>query len=188
MKSGMKKLVSAAIASVMAAAMSLSVFAVDYGSAPAPSGSAQSTSVVNEEIKDAVKNSDDEVATVEVESTNNLPVSANVVKELAKTGKTLVIVAPNVTITLDGSTITKVKKLNLSLKVSNTSSKSVVKTKAKGDLGCELSIAVTSSKMSDEKLKDAQVYNGDASLGDVEINEDGDPVITVSEGGTYTIK
>ena len=42
--------------------------------------------------------------------------------------------------------------------------------------------------MSDEKLKNAQVYNGDTSLGDVEINEDGDPVITVSKGGTYTIK
>lgn len=195
MKNGMKKLVSVAIASLMAAAMSVSVFAADYATAPIHSESVQSTSVVTSAIKDAVKNADQgsdaeggAVATVEVKSTNNLPISATVMKDLAKTGGKLVIVSPNATITVDGSTITSVKKINLSVKVTNTANKSVVKTKAKGSLGCTVSIAVTSNKMSAEKLESAKVYDGDTSIGDVSVSEDGVPVISVSKGGTYTIK
>ena len=187
MKVSFKKFVSMALAVVTTFALTATAFAADYYAEPVFPTSTPSTSVTTSEMSSAISSSSD-VATVEVKSERSIYVGASVMKKLAKSGKSLVIKSDDATITIDGSSITNVKKINLSMKIVNTANKTTIRMKSKSDLGCEAKIVVTTCKMSAEKLAKAHVYCDGEDLGPVELNEDGYPVITVTKGGTYTIK
>lgn len=60
--------------------------------------------------------------------------------------------------------------------------------RSKKDFGCEVKITVTTCKMSAEKLATAHVYCDGEDMGPVELDENGNPVITVTKGGEYIIK
>lgn len=192
MRKSAKRLVSAVIAAVSAMTMVLSVSAADYGSNPTYSGTpSQSVSVSTSELKDAVKSavSGSSEAAVEVASTRKLQVSSSVIKELAKSkDAVLEIVSPKATISIDSSTITKVKYIDLSMNVTNSKNKTTIDMSSKKAFGCEVKITVTACKMSTAKLKTAHVYCNGEDMGPVELDEDGNPVITVTKGGEYVIK
>lgn len=205
MKNGMKRTLSAAIAVLTTAALAVTAYAADYAQAPSFSETPQeSVSVKTDDISNAIDqavaidvDTDDDsseaeekkVATVEVKSTNNLAISPSIMKKLDKSEDTVLeIVSPKAVISIDSSTITKARKIDLSMKVYGTSSRSVVKMKSKKNFGCEVKIAVTSCKLSANKLAKAHVYCDGEDLGPVELNEDGVPVITATKGGTYEIK
>lgn len=192
MRKSAKRLVSAVIAAVSAMTMVLSVSAADYGSNPTYTGTpSQSVSVSTSELKDAVKSavSGSSEAAVEVASTRKLQVSSSVIKELAKSkDAVLEIVSPKATISIDSSTITKVKYIDLSMNVTNSKNKTTIDMSSKKAFGCEVKITVTACKMSAAKLKTAHVYCNGEDMGPVELDEDGNPVITVTKGGEYVIK
>lgn len=208
MNKSSKRIVGVFAAVVLAAAMSVSAFAADYGSAPSYSDTTSTTpsttsDEVSNSIDDAVKNADPESgevkATVEVENTNSLVLTANTIKKLKETGDgTLEIVSPKVTISIDAASVDKAAKINLSSSVSNTKKSTTVKLVTKAKFGCEVKITVTSCKMSKAALKKAHVYvtakdpeTGKVTtkdLGPVEVDENGNPVITATQGGEYTIK
>lgn len=192
MRKSAKRLVSAVIAAVSAMTMVLSVSAADYGSNPTYAGTpSESVSVPTSELKDAVKSavSGSSEATVEVASTRKLQIATSVIKELAKSdGAVLEIVSPKATITIDSSTITKVKNVDLSMEITNSKNRTTIDMRSKRDFGCEVKITVTTCKMSAEKLATAHVYCDGEDMGPVEIDEDGNPVITVTKGGEYVIK
>ena len=202
-----KNILSGVLAVATIATMSVTVFATDYGQAPASSSSGTTvttpvatTAVSSETVAGAIaeaENTDSTstedtnvVASVEVASTSNLKLSASVVKELANSeDTTLKIISPKLTIEIASSDVKNVKKVDLSTKkVVNTQNVSIVKFKSKKELGMEIKVVVTACKLSPAKLKKAHVYCDGVDLGAVELNEDGDPVITVTKGGTYTIK
>ncbi|MGN0602908.1 MAG: hypothetical protein ACI4I2_02935 [Oscillospiraceae bacterium] len=199
-----KRIVSAFAAVVTAAAMSVTAFAADYGSAPSyPNTPSTDTSATKEEvdksIEDAIKDVKGEgTAKVEVENTNKLVLTAATLKKLAKADGTLEIASPKMTLTIDASTIKNATRLNLSASVKNSKSSTTVKFASKAKFGCEVKVAVTSCKMSKKALEKAHVYvtkkdpktgkTVTTDLGPVEVNEDGVPVITVTQGGEYTIK
>lgn len=208
MNKSSKRIVSVFAAVVLAAAMSVSAFAADYGSAPSYSDTTStSSSTTSEEVSnsidEAVKNADSESgevkATVEVENTKNLILTADTLKKLKKTENgTLEIVSPKLTISIDADSIKNATKINLSSSVSNTKKSTTVKLVTKSKFGCEVKITVTSCKMSKAALEKAHVYvttkdprtgkDVITDLGPVELDENGYPVITAKQGGEYTIK
>lgn len=199
-----KRIVSVITAVVAAAAMSVTAFAADYGSAPSyPNTSSTAPSATTDEVKEsinaAIKDSKEGTATVEVENTKSLVLTADTLKKLAKTGDgTLEIVSPKVTISIDADSIKNAARTNLSASVKNTKSSTTVKFATKAKFGCKVKVAVTSCKMSKAALEKAHVYvskvdpkTGETvttDLGPVELDENGVPVITVAQGGEYTIK
>ncbi len=209
MRNTAKKLVSAVAALTMVASMSITAFAADYASAPVfSSSSSASSSATEEEITNAVENavetavSDSEgaddsedaeetkkVATVEVKSTKNLSVKPSTIKDLAKKENTVLeIVAPKATISIDSSTIKKAKNVDLTVKIVNSKSRTKLDFRSKKDFGCEVKITLTECKMSAEKLTNAHWYLNGEDMGPVELDEDGNPVITLTKGGEIEIK
>lgn len=192
MRKSAKRLVSAVIAAVSAMTMVLSVSAADYASNPTYAGTpSQSVSVPTSELKNAAKSavSGSSEASVEVTSTRKLQIATSVIKELAKSkDAVLEIVSPKATITIDSSTITKVRNVDLSMEITNSKNRTTIDMRSRKDFGCEVKITVTTCKMSAEKLAKAHVYCDGEDMGPVEIDEDGNPVITVTKGGEYVIK
>lgn len=192
MRKSAKRLVSAVVAVVSAMTMALSVSAADYFANPSYAGTpSQSVSVPTSELKDAAKSavSGSSNASVDVNSTRKLQISTSVIKELAKSkDAVLEIVSPKATITIDSSTITKVRNVDLSMEITNSKSRTTIDMRSKKDFGCEVKITVTTCKMSAEKLANAHVYCNGEDMGPVELDEDGNPVITVTKGGEYVIK
>lgn len=201
MRNTAKKLVSAVAALTMVASMSMTAFAADYASAPViPSSSSSSSSATTEEITGAIDNAVDaddskgeeeakKVATVEVKSTKNLSVKPSTIKDLAKKEDTVLeIVAPKATISIDSSTIKKAKNVDLTVKIVNSKSKTKLDFRSKKDFGCEVKITLTECKMSAAKLKNAHWYLNGEDMGPVELDEDGNPVITLTKGGEVEIK
>ncbi len=201
MRNTAKKLVSAVAALTMVASMSITAFATDYAGAPViPSGSSASSSATVEEISGAIDNAVDaddsegegenkKVATVEVKSTKNLSVKPSTIKDLAKKEDTVLeIVAPKATISIDSSTIKKAKNVDLTVKIVNSKSRTKLDFRSKKDFGCEVKITLTECKMSAAKLKNAHWYLNGEDMGPVELDEDGNPVITLTKGGEVEIK
>ncbi len=201
MRNTAKKLVSAVAALTMVASMSITAFAADYAGAPViPSGSSASSSATVEEISGAIDNAVDaddsegeeenkKVATVEVKSTKNLSVKPSTIKDLAKKEDTVLeIVAPKATISIDSSTIKKAKNVDLTVKIVNSKSRTKLDFRSKKDFGCEVKITLTECKMSAAKLKNAHWYLNGEDMGPVELDEDGNPVITLTKGGEVEIK
>lgn len=190
MRKSIKRIVSAFVATVSAATLALTAFAADYFVAPTePANSHQTSSVTTSELKETVAaTAKGETSTITVSSVKTLSLTSSVIKALDKAGSVLKIEAPKAEIEIDASTITKVRKVDLSMKVYSSTKRAVVDMRSKKDFGCEVKITLTKCKMSAEKLEKAHVYCDGEDLGPVELNEDGLPVITVTKGGTYEIK
>lgn len=195
MKKYTKKLTCIALAVVATAALTVAAFAAEYASAPNFSDKpAQSTNVttgtLNDAIDDAIENDDGvAVATIEAASTNNITLSANVMKALADKGNVILsIQTGEVTIEVDASTIVNTKKVNLSMDVRNTESKTVIDFRSSSEFGCEVKVIVNNCSLSENQLEKAHIYFNGEDTGPVEINEDGLPVITAVKGGKYEIK
>ncbi|MDE6762392.1 MAG: hypothetical protein K2J73_01780 [Oscillospiraceae bacterium] len=194
MRNNAKKLAGAVIALAMTASMSVTAYAADYGMVPVYGSSAsESTPATSEEmtsaISGAVEDGDKAVATVTVTSTKDLAVKPSVLKELAKKdGGVLEIVAPKATVSIDASTITKARNLDLSMQVTNSTSRTVINLRSKKAFGCEVKITLTECKMSAKKLASAHWYLDGEDMGPVELDEDGNPVVTLTKGGKVEIK
>lgn len=190
MKKCMKKITGAVAATAAIAVLAVTAFATDYVQAPTFSNTpSQLVSVTTSELNDAIENAGEKTACVEVKSTNSLSLSSSVLKTLNKNeDSVLKIISPKAEISIDALTIKKVRKVDLSMRVYSSEKITVLKMKSKKDFGCTIEIAVTSCKLSAEQLAKAHVYCDNEDLGPVEVNESGVPVITVTKGGTYTIK
>ena len=184
MRNAIKRTVSALLAVMTTAALTVTTFALGYDDDPGFAGStpvtSSSTAAVTTEVIEA--------GTVEVASLASVSVPYASIKNLAKAGGTLTIVSKQATITIDSSTIKKSRKIDLSMKVYGSTSRSVIDMRSRKDFGCDVQIVVTNCKMSAAKLAAAHVYCDDDDLGPVELNDAGQPVITVKKGGKYIIK
>lgn len=198
MRNNIKKLAGAVIALAITASMSVTAYAADYGTVPVFGGSTtESTSATSEEMTNAISSAveaevdgeDKAVASVTVASTKNLAVAPSVMKELAKKdGGVLEIVAPKATISIDASTITKARNLDLSMNVTNSKARTVINLRSKKSFGCEVKITLTECKMSAKKLASAHWYLDGEDMGPVDLDEDGNPVVTLTKGGKVEIK
>lgn len=188
---GMKKAISVVLTVLMTAALAVTVYAADYSSPL--TNMAPSVSVATAGVKDALKTTVNGTASIEVKTTASLPVSASTIKSLkASKDGVLEIKAPKATISIDAATVKKVVKVDLSSKIYSSAKKAVVDFRAssKKKFNCEVKITLTDCKMSKEKLANAHLYRDGEDLGTefIEINEAGQPVITVTTGGKYEIK
>lgn len=191
---GMKKAISAILTVLTTAALAATVYAADYGTPPSVAVPAtSSSSAAADRAGDAVKAvvSDGKVAAeaVAVKSTNVLPVSSSVIKALQESETAvLTISAPKAKISIDAATITKVTKVDLSAKIYSSEKRAVVDFRSNKKFGCDVKVTLTNCKMSAELLAKAHVYCDGEDLGAVELNDAGQPVITVTKGGKYEIK
>ena len=195
MKKYTKRITCIVLAVAAAATLTLAAFAADYASKPSFSDTpAQSvdvtTSDLNEAIDDAVENDDGvAIATIEAKSTENLTLSANVMKALAdKEDVILQIETDEVTIEIDASTIENTKKINLSMNVVNTAKKSVINFKSSNEFGCEVKITLKGCKLSEDVLENAKAYRYGYETGPVTIDENGLPYFIATKGGSYEIR
>lgn len=216
MKNVMKKTVSAVSAVLMVAAVAVSAYAADYAQAPSfPSTPSNSVAVptvtvnstINSAINDAVSSAVDSavdasgdseaasgseeskpVASVEVNSTSHLRISASAIRNVANNDAALEIVAPKATFSIDSDDISKARSINLSSTISNGRNSTTIKFDSKKDFGAEVKITLTACKMSKARLAKACLYCDGKKIGPVELDENGNPVITVSKGGKYVIK
>lgn len=183
-----KKIVSILCAFVMTVSVAATAFAADYAQpvgpiAPTePTNSTVSASEVKEQLADGG------TATVNVSSAR-LVIKPSTLKTLAaKDDAAIEFVSPKTTITIESDSIKKVARIDLSMKVTNSASRTRIKMKSNKDFGAEIKITVTSCKMSAKALAKAHVYCDGEDLGPVELDENGNPVITVTKGGIYEIK
>ncbi len=189
MNKGMKRLISAVLATATAATLALTALAADYAEPPVFNTTpSQTVSVATSELKEAVTNASEGSVTVTTNTVKTLSISASVLKALDKADAVLEIVSPKATVSIDASTITKTRKLDLAMKTYSSAKRAVIKMKSKKDFGCEVQIVLTKCRMSAEKLANAHVYCDGEDLGPVVLNDEGQPVITVTKGGTYEIK
>lgn len=198
MRNTAKKLASAIVALAMTAAMSVTAYAADYAVVPVfnssssestPASSDEMSSAISSAVETEVDGEDKAVATVTVTSTANLAVKPSVLKDLAKKDSgVLEIVAPKVTISIDASTITKARNVDLSMKVTNSKARTIVNIKTKKNFGCEVKITLTECKLSAKKLASAHWYLDGEDMGPVELDEDGNPVVTLTKGGKVEVK
>lgn len=194
---GMKKVISVVLTVLTTVALASTVYAANYSSVfPSLTTSAPETSVSSATVADAIKAlvADGKIsgdATIEVKSIASLPISSSVIKALqASKDGVLTIVSPKVTFAIDAKSIAKVRKVDLSGKIYNTANRSVVDLRAKKDFGCTVKITITSCQMSKAQLASAHLYRNGDDLGDdkIEIDENGNPVISVTKAGKYEIK
>ena len=200
----MKKVITAAVALMMTAALAATAYAADYGdtvTAPAVSssstesaGSTEDDAAVSAKLDDAITNpttAEDgtKAAVVEVDTLDrNFSIKPSALKELKAEG-VLKITSKEAEVEIDPATITKARKVDLSMKVYGSKTRSVVDFKSSSDFGCEVKVTVKNCKMTVAKLKTCSVYcDGEVVADTVEINENNKPVITVTKGGTYEIK
>ncbi|MCM1059050.1 MAG: hypothetical protein NC452_02015 [Eubacterium sp.] len=198
MRNTAKKIASAVIALAMTAAMSVTAYAADYALVPVfnqsasestPATSDEMSSAISSAVAEEVDGEDKAVATVTVKSTTDLAVKPSVLKDLAKKADgVLEIVAPKATISIDASTITKARNVDLSMKVTNSKARTIINLRSKKNFGCEVKITITECKMSAKKLASAHWYLDGEDMGPVELDEDGNPVVTLTKGGKVEIK
>lgn len=195
MKKNTKKLTCIALALVAAATLTVAAFAAEYASAPNFSDKpSQSTNVTTGTLKDAIKDAAENdkgiaVATIEAASTNNITLSANVMKALAdKENVILSIEAGSVTIEINSASIINTKKINLSMDVKSTDKKTVIDFRSNADFGCDVKVVINNCKLSEKQLESARVYLDGEDIGAVQIDENGLPFIIASKGGKYEIK
>lgn len=191
MNKTMKKVSTISAAVLAVAVMATAAFAADYATVPAGVTSPSNTvvaSTASESISSAVEAAASGTSTAELKTLSNVVLSADVVKALADGNGVLEIVTPKATLSIDASTVKKVAKLNLSATVNNTKTSTVVDFKSTKKFNCEVKVTVTSCKMSADDLAKAHVYYNGENLGSVEIDENGNPVFTVTKGGKYEIK
>ncbi len=189
MNKSVKKVVSAVCAVVMAMSMTVTAMAADYASPVfpnAPSAPAAATTVSTNEVKKVENGGTVEVS---VNPAARLVIKPTTLKALAaKEDATLKLVSNKATIEIDSDSISKVGKIDLSMKISNTASRTRIKMKSDKEFGVEVKITITTCELSAEKLAKAHVYCDGEDLGPVELDESGNPVITVTKGGVYEIK
>ena len=217
MKNVMKRTVSAIVAVLTVAVTAVSAYAADYAHAPSFSDSpSESTSVttgtISNAIDDAVsgalngvtdtdasegdtagdKDSSESgktVATVTAESNKNVRISATVIRQLAQKEDTVLnIVTPKAEFSIDSEDISKARNVNLSSTIENNKRSTTLNFSSKRDFGVAVRVTVTSCKLSKSRLAKAHVYCNGEDLGPVEIDENGNPVITVTKGGKYVIR
>lgn len=198
MRKTAKKLASAVIALAMTAAMSVTAYAADYAYVPVfNSGASESTPATSDEMSSAISSAvetttdgeDKAVASITVSSTKDLAVKPSVMKDLAKKDNgVLEIVAPKATISIDASTVTKARNVDLSMKVTNSTARTIINLRSKKNFGCEVKITLTECKLSAKKLASAHWYLDGEDMGPVELDEDGNPVVTLTKGGKVEVK
>lgn len=182
-----KKIVSIVCAFVMTASVAVTAFAADYAQPVGPIAPTEPTTstVSATEVKDLADN-----GTVAVNvSSSRLVIKPSTLKTLAaKDDAAIEFVSPKTTITIESDSVKKVARIDLSMKVTNSASRTRIKMKSNKEFGAEVKITVTSCKMSAKALAKAHVYCDGEDLGPVELDENGKPVITVTKGGVYEIK
>lgn len=182
-----KKIVSVVCAFIMTASVAVTAFAADYAQPIAPIGPIAPTNstVSSTDVKELANG-----GTVAVNvSSARLVIKPSTLRALAEKDEAAIeFVSPKTTITIEADSVKKVARIDLSMKVTNSASRTRIKMKSNKNFGAEVKITVTSCKMSAKALAKAHVYCDGEDLGPVELDENGYPVITVTKGGTYEIK
>lgn len=195
MRNVIKKAVSALLAVMTTAALSVTAFAAPVGyvtdpefSASIPSAGASAGAPAGAVVSATVVESSSG-GSVEAASLGSLTLRSSALKDLKQTpGAVLKIESKAATVSIDSATVTKARKIDLSMQVYGSATRSVIDMRSKKDFGCEVQITVKNCKLSAKRLASAHVYCDGEDLGPVELDENGYPVITVTKGGKYIIK
>lgn len=164
-------------------------------SATAESGSAaKETTVISESsVEKAIADSKPIVA-----SYKDAVVKSTAVAALAKAeDAVLTVVTKRYTVEIESSSVTEAKDVNLAMKFTKDSKKGalIIKTEQKGDFGCTVKMSVPSKvyEQAGVDLSKAAVYKIDSKtkkavkVADIELDEDGNILFEITDGGNYVI-
>lgn len=207
----MKKGLSVMLAAVIAASMAVSVSASDYSENPgytappavpsvpvnnnAPKGSDSSNPleiIEKKDIKAAVAKGEPVYASYETAQ-----LKANAMAMLAgKDGGVLTVITKRYTAVIDGDSVTDAKNISLAIKMTKAVEQGamVLRTEQQGSFGCTVDIHISAKYYTQcgIDLKNAHVYYVDADknvndMGAVAFDDDGNIVVSMTEGGKYII-
>lgn len=207
----MKKGLSVILAAVIAASMAVSVSASDYSENPgytappavpsvpvnnnAPKGSDSSNPleiIEKKDIKAAVAKGEPVYASYETAQ-----LKANAMAMLAgKDGGVLTVITKRYTAVIDGDSVTDAKNISLAIKMTKAVEQGamVLRTEQQGSFGCTVDIHISAKYYTQcgIDLKNAHVYYVDADknvndMGAVAFDDDGNIVVSMTEGGKYII-
>lgn len=210
----MKKGFSVILAAVIAASMAVSVSAADYSKNPGyslppakPSSDTDKNNSVTPEgsslanpfemmekkdIRTAVAKGEPVYASYETAQ-----LKANAMNMLAgKDGGVLTVITKRYTAVIDGDSITEAKDISLAIKMTKSEAQGamILRTEQKGSFGCTVDIHIPAKYYTQcgIDLKNAHVYyvDGDKNVNDmgaVAFDDDGNIVISMTDGGKYII-
>lgn len=210
----MKKSISVFAAAVIAASMAASVSAADYSRNPGydlPPASASGTVNKNDNtpapgksltnpleiiekknIKTAVAKGEPVYASYETAQ-----LKANAMNMLAgKDGGVLTVVTKRYTAVIDGDSVTKAKDISLAIKMTKSRAQGamVLRTEQQDSFGCTVDIHISAKYYTQcgINLKTAHVYYVDKDknvndMGALNFDDDGNIVVSMTEGGKYII-
>ncbi|MGN0636917.1 MAG: hypothetical protein ACI4J0_00965 [Huintestinicola sp.] len=210
----MKKSFSVIAAAVIAASMAVSVSAADYSSNPgytlppavpsAPSGQSGNSApagssaanpleiIEKKDIRAAVAKGEPVYASYETAQ-----LKANAMAMLAgKDGGVLTVITKRYTAVIDGDSVTDPKDISLAIKMTRSEAQGamILRTEQQGSFGCTVEIHISSKYYTQcgIDLKTAHVYYVDEDknvidMGPLAFDNDGNIVVTMTDGGKYII-
>lgn len=181
---------------------------VGTGESPAPStdsssdSSSDSASDTTTKVATTISTSDVSAAIAEgtaiTASSTQAAIKSTAIAELASTeGATLTVVTSKFTVTIDSSSVTDAKDIDLGMKITKNSDKGalILSTAQSGEYGCTVKMAIPAKvyEQAGVDLSKAAVYVVDPETGkavkyaDLELDEDGNIILEIVEGGKYII-
>lgn len=206
----MKKALSVFAAAIIAASMAASASAADYSQNPGYTAPPKPAAPVNNTVPEG---SDPSVPLEVIDKKNiraavakgkpvyasyeTAQLKANAMAMLAgKNGGVLTVITKRYTAVIDGDSITEAKDISLAIKMTKAEEQGamVLRTGQQGSFGCTVDIHISAKYYTQcgIDLKNAHVYYVDADknvndMGAVVFDDDGNIVVTMTDGGKYII-
>ncbi|MBP1549456.1 MAG: PASTA domain-containing protein [Oscillospiraceae bacterium] len=128
------------------------------------------------------------VVTITVNSTKRFVLDETVVKAMRNCGSaTLQIVTDDFTMLIPTVSVANVSSLNLSSDYSGNYNRAIF-TIGEGAESCDVKVVLTNCTINGSDYKNMKLYTNNKKPSEIELTIDEEPIILVSESGTYTIK
>ncbi|MGN0674746.1 MAG: tetratricopeptide repeat protein [Oscillospiraceae bacterium] len=143
----------------------------------------------SDKVKSVDFDEDNSTVTINASSTKRLIIDESVIAAFEKCDNAFLCVSSaDLYIVIYSASVTSSDKLNLSSEVFGNASKISVTIGSEGNLNCTLKVTLLNCEIRKKKLEEMYIYKNDKKFSPVEFNEYDEPVINMSNGGTYVIK
>ena len=146
---------------------------------------------LNSNVTGVKLNDKSSAVTITLSSAKRLSLDSSVMEAFAKCKSAVMILnSPVMSVTINSSSVTKAGKLNLSTDIHGNEKRMSIDIGTSGKLSCTAVFTILDCDISSDDLKNMNLYYNNKKLEDVSvgIDADGNPVITVSSGGSYVIR
>lgn len=143
----------------------------------------------SDKVKSVSFNADSRTVTINAVSVKNFVIDESVASAFAECKNAVMVInSSSMTMVISSSSVTKSGKLDLSANAYGNDSRLTLDMGASGSLNCTATVTVFDCDIRSKDLKDMKLYYNNKKSGSFKVDIDGNPIITVSSGGQYTIR